>query len=448
MAERNLNILITAKNQATKELEGLNGVLERNKATIQRTTLAATAAFGALSVGINKSIQDAGDAQKIAQNFETTFGDSASAINDFITDFGDKFAFVESEMRSGANSIGFQLNAMGEIGQEEGEKITTSLLTASGALSDFFGGTVSVTQAANAMAKGLAGNRQQLIDMGFNVLEADISAAAERMGIFTDELNKAQKAQVFTKLIMEQTTGSVEGLNSTFDTFTGQQRALQKATTEASQTLGAVFIPMATELLKAIQPVITRVADWIEQNPELTRNIVLVVAALTGFVAVMGTLTLLFMAFNPIAFAITGIVVGLIFVFKAVNDALEMFGLSWGNVWEGIKQTTVRIVGAVITFVEGMINAVIDGINAIIKAINMVMNAASKVPGFGNMGDIQISEISRVDFGGAEMLRTGKMGGDTVNVTVNGDVSGEYLIQTVSDRLMGNLGNNIRLSSS
>lgn len=446
MADRNLNIIINAIDNASGQLKGIDSALERNKATIQKTTLAATAAFAGIAVSINKAVQEAGNAEKIAVNFENTFGESADTINSFISDFGDRFAFVESEMRDGANSIGFQLNAMGEIGQEQGEEMTKSLLTASGALSDFFGGTVDVTQAANAMAKGLAGNRQQLIDMGFNVLQEDIEKAAERMGIFSDELTKAQEAQVFTNLIMEQTTGSVEGLNSTFDTFTGQQRALDKAVTETTQTLGEVFIPIATELLAAVRPVIERVAAWIEQNPELTRNIVIAAAAITGLVAVMGMLTLTLMAFNPVSTIIIGAIAGLTLAFVGINNFLKKLGIGWGDVWEGIKSTTVRVVGAVVTLVEGMINNVISGINGVIRLINRVIAVASKVPGFKGASGLTISEISEVDFGGAEMLRTGKMGGDTVNVTVNGDVSGEQLVQTVSDRIMGNLSNNVRLS--
>lgn len=448
-------------------------------------------AFAGLAVGVNKAIQEAGNAEKISQNFENTFGDSADTINSFIADFGSQFAFVESEMRDGANSIGFQLNAMGGIGKEASEEITTSLLTAAGGLSDFFGEQVNVTQAANAMAKGLAGNRQQLIDMGFNVLEEDIKAAAAAMGMNTDELTKAQEAQVFTKLIMDQTQGSVAGLNESMDSYTGQQRALRKATKETSQTLGEVFLPLATDIIKQIQPVVTSIANWVRENQELTKKIILVTGAIAGIVAVVGTLGLVILplisAFKVVAVVIAalaspiGIIIGLLAV---IGTSIAYIALNWAQHWDNIKWAVGKAVDWIseklngaksilagfgnffIGIAEGIANSWVRAVNTIIKALNTIrVSVPDWVPGIGgksfgiDLPTIPKIEIPRLAEGGivtrptiAEIgeagpeavvpLRGNNAMGDT-HVHIN--VDGREMARVVLDRLTGDIKQNVRV---
>ena len=42
-------------------------------------------------------------------------------------------------------------------------------------------------------------------------------------------------------------------------------------------TIGDALLPVVQRVLEAITPVIQRVADWIEQNPKLTANIMIAV---------------------------------------------------------------------------------------------------------------------------------------------------------------------------
>lgn len=377
--------------------------MEAMRPAFQKMALVGSAAFAGVAAGIGKAVSEAGDAEKISQNFQTTFGDSAGAINDFISEFGSKFAFVESEMRDGANSIGFQLNAMGEIGAEEGEKITESLLTAAGGLSDFFGEQMNVADASKAMAKGLAGNRAQLIDMGFNVLEEDIENAAEAMGMNTKELTKAQEAQVFTKLIMDQTKGSVEGLTDGLDTYTGRKRAFRKVTKETSETLGNAFLPMVTEAFKKIKPVVEQISNWIKENQELTKWILIGTGVLAGLVAIIGMVGLVLPSVITGFTLITGAIGYAIGAIKVVGIA--MVGLSapvllligiFGTLafiiiskWDLIKAGTKELVEIVKGWFDWLYNKLIG--NSVIPDLVNGM-----VDWFKSLPDKIVSAISKV----------------------------------------------------
>lgn len=422
--------------------------------TFRRMAGFGTAAFAGISLSVGKAVQEAGNAEKIAQNFETTFGDSTDTISSFISNFSNEFAFVESEMMQGANSIGFQLNAMGDVGKEAGEEITTSLLTASGGLSDFFGGQMNVSQAADAMAKALGGQSQQLTNMGFNVLEGDIKEMAESMGINTDEMTRAERAMALTQLVMDQTKGSVAGLEEGMDSYTGQQRALRKAKLETAQTFGEVFLPLATDLLETIRPIITSIGEWISENEDLTKKIIIGAGALAGIVAVVGTLGMvlspLIAAFKvaPIVIAAIASPIGIIIALIAVIAAtIAYLALNWEEHWDNIKWafgvavdwivdkwTSIKNgFGVVIEWIanklsstlegakgfvksfanffigiaEGIANAWVRGVNTIIDALNSIqISIPSWVPGLGgksfgiNLPNVPELNIPRLADGG------------------------------------------------
>ncbi len=362
VGSRELQIIANLRDNVSQQMKGLEGNIRNMQPAFRKMAAVGTGAFLGIGAGVAKTVKEAGNAEKISDNFESTFGESAGAINDFIGEFGDKFSFIESEMKSGANAIGFQLNAMGEIGKEEGEKITESLLTASGGLSDFFGEQMSVKQASEAMAKGFGGNRAQLMDMGFNVAVEDIEEMAEKMGMNTDELTKAQEAQAFTRLIMDQTSDSVQGMADNLDSYTARQRAMKKALTETTQALGEAFLPMVTELFEKVTPVIEKIGAWAENNQELFKRIVIVSAAVAGIVAVLGFLgmalipliasvkalgTVVGLIASPIGIWIA-LIAGLVLAIRYLwqnNEAFRDFIIA---AWENIKEK----VGAAIQFIR------------------------------------------------------------------------------------------------
>lgn len=450
MADRNLNIIINAVDNASGKLKGLDNALERNKATIQKLSLAATAAFGAIAVGVNKTVQEAAAAEGSWNKFNTVFGEGADDMLAFVNNIRNEMPSATHEIARMSADLQDLLVPMG-LARDEAQGLTMGFVDVANKVAAF--NDVDPTQVLEAFKSGLSGSSEPLRAFGINALETSLELEALSSGLIAadmafkdlDPITRSQvRAQALLSLSVKQSSDAINGFEVNNDSLIRRQQALQATISELSVTLGEIFLPIIDDAVKAIQPVITKVAEWVEQNPELTRNIVIAAAAIAGLVAVLGTLTLLFMAINPISLIVVGAIAGISAIFFALNNTLDMFGLTWGNVWEGIKQTTVRIVGAVITLVQEMINTVIKGINGIIRAINKVSNAAADVLGKDNK--LEISEIKEVDFGGADMLRTGKMGGDTVNITIMGDVSGEELIRNVQNQVMRDLSNNVRLS--
>jgi hypothetical protein len=82
------------------------------------------------------------------------------------------------------------------------------------------------------------------------------------------------------------------------ETLAGAQAGQAASTRSAAVAIGEALAPAA----KALSEIITRVADkvteWVKSNPELARTIMLVVGAMSAAVAVVGTLTVAFLALN------------------------------------------------------------------------------------------------------------------------------------------------------
>lgn len=75
--------------------------------------------------------------------------------------------------------------------------------------------------------------------------------------------------------------------NKMMATTKEQMKATQIAAEQTTLTLGKSLLPVFQELLQKLTPLILKVAEWINQNPELTRNIMLGVAALGGLAVVL-----------------------------------------------------------------------------------------------------------------------------------------------------------------
>lgn len=97
-------------------------------------------------------------------------------------------------------------------------------------------------------------------------------------------------------------------------------------------------------------------------------------------------------------------------VFKLMTSALEAMGLTWGDVWEGIKSTVFGILGAIVNQVKNRINDVINIINGLINGANAI---GDKVPGYTRINTIPNLANGTDNFKGG-LARVGEQGPETV----------------------------------
>jgi phage-related protein len=97
-------------------------------------------------------------------------------------------------------------------------------------------------------------------------------------------------------------------------------------------------------------------------------------------------------------------------VFDLMTAALKSVGLSWSDVWNGIKNTVFAILGAIVNEVKSRINTVINIINGLINGANSI---GSNVPGYTKINTIPNLANGIDNFKGG-MARVGEQGPETV----------------------------------
>jgi hypothetical protein len=199
----------------------------------------------------------------------------------------------------------------------------------------------------------------------------------------------------------------VDVLNSTYQGFNEAARttsegglvALNNEFGKLQETIGKQLIPVINQLVEAVTPMIEKVSVWVEQNPELTRNIILTALAVSGLIAMVGMLSVVMLAFNPVVAGVVLAIAGIGVVVYEILEILKILSNDWDMVWLGMKLTVIGVVNSVIGLVEGMINKVIEGLNAFIKKVNTVINKASEVSGLeiSTIKTLNTVDLGRID---------------------------------------------------
>jgi TP901 family phage tail tape measure protein len=293
----------------------------------------------------------------------------------------------------------------------------------------------------------------------------ELGQEAERLGIVFSE-EAAQQAAAFNDEI-DRIKAAFQGL---------------------TYTIGKIFLPVASEMLEKIQPIIVQVKDWIQTHPELTKNLVLVGIALSALLAGLGLLGLIvpqiiagvmllgtvFGAITiPIAL-VTAAIIAMVAVgaWWAVNwqENIETVKWAWQGfkdffigIWESIKHYFTDVWAGIKIIFNEAIDGMIKRIQPLIDLINRVVSGAKSigstvVNGVKSVGktigvnDAIISPQGDVitthpdDY----LIATkdphslaGNGGGVTVNVY--GDVSGQDLIEKVKRALAMDIKYQVRI---
>jgi len=292
MAEvRQLDLILNLKDQATKELAGFSGKLESLQPAFQKMALAGTAAFVAIGAGIGKTVKDAVNLGESVNAVQVVFGEGAKNILKFGENSAKAVGMANSEFNQMATITGALLKDTGKPMGEVAD-MTVELTKRAADMASVF--NTDVNDAMSAINQAIRGETEAIRRYAGDVTDATLETYALSKGIKTAvaDMTQQEKRLLRVDLIMEQTKVTANDFQNTSESLANQQRILSAEFTNISSTIGTAFIPVLTDILTKIKPIIQDVAEWIKENPELTKNILLASLALAGLVAVIGTIGL------------------------------------------------------------------------------------------------------------------------------------------------------------
>lgn len=122
--------------------------------------------------------------------------------------------------------------------------------------------TDDAIQLANGLAKALQGNFSSLTKAWWVIDEETASLLAN--------WNEMERAEGLVKVL----NSTYKDLNTTLaDTTEWRLKNLNSQINSIWATLGQALIPVAEKVIEVITPIVSKVADWIKANPELTATI-------------------------------------------------------------------------------------------------------------------------------------------------------------------------------
>lgn len=258
---------------------------------------AVATAAGKVGVAFDVSAGEAGKAYMVIQNAMNLTGEETMAVmnamNAATNTYGGKASELLNFMAQGAASVattlkvsGVEMQAFGNafqvVGISSSEAATTmtrfqkAILTNAKAAEVFnkAGGGSAGMLAILEKAKASGNAAKWLLKHGFGEYSTKLAQLSNNL-----DSDKGVRAQLQYLQDPDNIEGSAEAefLNRQ-KTTTEQFNKMKVSAANAAVTLGSTLLPVLSDLMKQLKPIIERVSTWIGENRELTGNILKAVA--------------------------------------------------------------------------------------------------------------------------------------------------------------------------
>jgi len=261
---------------------------ENNKASFTKMAAAGGIAFAWLIAGQKRFIDNAVDLEESINAVNVVFGEWASTILQFWQTAAITAGLSQAAFNQMATQTGALLRDTGlEINDVAGK--TNELAQRAADMASVF--NTDVSDAMSAINQALRGETEAIRRYAWDVTDATLENFALSKGIEKSvrSMTEQEKRLLRVDLIMAQTAVTAGDFTNTSDSLANQQRILNAQLTNMSATLWNAFIPIVQKALAYITPLIDNLASWIERNPTLARNILIVATAVSWLVAILLT---------------------------------------------------------------------------------------------------------------------------------------------------------------
>lgn len=356
-AQSILEIVLRAKDEASKKLENFSRV-----AKTMGTGM--TVAGGAITGALGLAVRAAANAGAQMAEFDNILQNTKDAVNNLTGEVSQGLRQEFIKAGNAAQKFGFDNEdasvAMAKLFQRTGDvDEAMGLHTLAMDLSRAKG--IELSQATDMIGMALSGNTKIFKQYGI-------------------EVDETKKPLELLAEVQEKVRGRAEAFANT---PLGQFEAIKLQFADLAETIGDQLLPVLSQIVEKVKPVLERVAEWISKNPELTQKIVLVAAAVGGLLTVLGpilimlpgiiagfsgVMAVLTILAGPIGILIALIVIlGIIFITnkdKIISGAKEI----WEQLtaaWQKVKTNFID------PFVSGL-QAVNDALTSLLRKMGVI----------------------------------------------------------------------------
>jgi hypothetical protein len=231
---------------------------------------AAVAAVAGIVKAINEFTNAASEAEEISNKFAVTFNDVALQAEKAAQEIADGYGLALSSSKKLLSGTGDLLTGLGFTDQAalELSESVTKLAVDLASFTNYQGGA---SGAADALTKGLLGEREMMKSLGISILEADLNQRllAEGKANLTGMALKQARAEATLQLALEQSKNAIGDYARTSDSYANVSRRLKEETTELKEELGEALLPVMGKLKQGMIEIVNGVTDWIAKQNDL-----------------------------------------------------------------------------------------------------------------------------------------------------------------------------------
>lgn len=392
MNEQAIDIVIRAKDEATKALKKVQGTARDLSGTLEKVWQISAVAFWVLSAAVytgKAAIEE--DAQatfRLTKLLKT----ASKATDEQVSSLIEQAEALEKSTVAGYDMIATTQSQLATFNLQAStiERLTPAILDYVVAEKWATASAEDYRAMTNWLAQALNGNFASLTKSWF-VLD-------EHTRNLIKNWTEAEKANAIYEVLSWTYKGFAEEATQT---AIGRQIQLNKALEDVNKLVAGSIIPIIDELKIKVLEVAQEVLAWTEKHPELTKNIIIGTAALAGlgtailvimpivswlwtavtvWITVVKSLgvALTFLATNPIWIVITALTalgLALFYVWKNWDDIKANLIL----VWEQIKRDISSIADSLREYIFWVFDSIGNFVN---EKIDFLRNKAKEAADF------------------------------------------------------------------
>lgn len=244
-------------------------------ATVRTSLLSSIANFplligGSLAAGAFQMLKVASDAEESASKFAVTFSDVTRQATQAVGELDKSFGLSADSAQQALANTGDLLSGFG-FTQEAALDLSLEVQKLAVDLASFTNVQGGATVAAEALTKGLLGEREMMKQLGIAILEKDVleQVAINRAKGITFESERQAKAIATLEIAMRQSKNAIGDYARTSGSLANQTRELKENIVALVGEIGGALIPIANQAVSALQGVVTVVGAFTTKFIEL-----------------------------------------------------------------------------------------------------------------------------------------------------------------------------------
>ncbi len=335
---------------------------------------------------INEGVQNASNLQEVQNVVDTTFGDSASVIDEWSKKASTSFGMSELSAKKYNGTMGAMLKSM-KLSDDEIIKMSTDMVGLAGDFASFY--NLDSEEAFNKIRAGISGETEPLKQLGINMSVANLEAYAMSQGIDKayNSMTQAEQATLRYNYLMSVTADAQGDFAKTSDSFANQQRIAQLQLENLATSIGSFLLPSINEAMIVFNDVlsgeltfeegITRMTEMImglankiiEKLPELLN------AGMSMLQTIVSGIQTALPQIIPIVLQIVNTL--LTTIIQMLPQILQMGITIIVELANGLAQQLPTLIPIIIEAIMSLVETIIDNLDQIIDAgINIVLALA------------------------------------------------------------------------